>query len=118
MPIAAANLAVIGVPFHIAGHKKIKMAVIVVIEETRGARPASASDASFGSHVREGAIAIVVIEDVFPVAGYKKIGIPVVVVVAHCHRDPIVAVASMGQASGFGDIGKASIAILADKRFQ
>ena len=76
----------IGVPFHITGHKKVKAAVIVVIEETRGAGPSSASDASLGGHVSEGAIAIVVIEDVFPVAGDKKIRIPVAAAVVPRRR--------------------------------
>ena len=103
----------IGVPFHITGHKKVKLAVIVVIEEARGARPASASDASLGGHVSESAIAIVVIEDIFPVAGDKKIRIPVVVVVAHGDRHPVVTAARMGQPRGFRDVCKASVTILA-----
>src|SRR5258706_69841 len=37
MPIATANLAVIGVPFHIASHKEIEMAIVVTVEDVEKA---------------------------------------------------------------------------------
>ena len=34
MPFAATGLAVLDIPLHVASHKQIKLAVIVVIEES------------------------------------------------------------------------------------
>src|SRR5260221_11750579 len=97
MPIAAANLVVIGVPLHVASYEEIEMAVVVVVEEARRHGPASARDASLGGYGREGAIAIVVIEDVLSVAGYVEIGISVVVVIAEGEAKTVIIVALVGE---------------------
>ena len=112
-PGAAANLVVIGVPFHITGHEEIEMAVVVVIEETRGTRPASASDACFCRNISERSVAIIVVQDILPIIRDKQVGIAIVVVVAYGHRYSIIAIARIGQPGGLRDVCKASVAILA-----
>src|SRR5208283_4126926 len=104
LPTAAADLVVIGVPFHVTGHEEIQMAVVVVIEEARGTRPAPASDAGLGGHIGEGAIAIVVVQDILPVIRDKEVGIAIVVVVAYGHPYPVVAITHIGQPRGLVSI--------------
>ena len=69
VPVAATNFVVIGIPFHVARDEKIEMAVIVVVEESCGDGPAAAGDAGLGGYIGEGAIAIVVIQNIFSVTG-------------------------------------------------
>ena len=41
LPLVAADLAVLGVPQHVAGDEQVEMAVVVVVEEPCGTAPAS-----------------------------------------------------------------------------
>src|SRR5580693_7023188 len=41
LPLASANLAVLRVPEHVSRDEQVQVAVVVVIEEARGATPAS-----------------------------------------------------------------------------
>jgi hypothetical protein len=102
-----------GVPFHIASHKKIEKAVVVVIEEARGNRPASTRNACFCGYIRERSVAIVVVQDIFSVVGHEKIGEAVVVIVGDSHAHAVIAEARVGQAGCFGYISEAAVFVLA-----
>src|ERR1700678_3682948 len=113
LPFLAADLAGLGVPQHVPGNEQIQVAIVVVIEEPRRTGPATGRYAGFGSDVGEGAIAIIVIQDVFSVAGDVEIGKAVVIVVADRDADAVIAIASVGQARFLGDVGEAAVRVLA-----
>src|SRR5256884_6829481 len=77
-PSPAASLTMFGVPLHVAGNKKMEMAVVVVVEEPRGNRPAAACHACLCGDVGERSVAIVVIQDIFSVVGHEQISKAVV----------------------------------------
>ncbi len=104
-----------GVPFHITGHKKIEMAVVIEIEKTGGDGPSATRDSRFGGDIREGSIAVVVIQDVLSVARDEEIGIAIIVVVADRDAHAVVASARARQACGFRRVREAAIFILAIK---
>src|SRR5713226_8642701 len=114
-PGPTAGLAVPGVPFHVTGHKEIEMAVIVEVEKTGRDGPAAARDSRFGGDIREGSVAVVVIQDVLSVARDEEIGIAIIVVVADRDAHAVVASAGAGQACGFSHIRETAIFILAIK---
>src|SRR6266480_1133023 len=68
LPGSTAGFAVLGVPFHVTGDKKIEMAVVIEVEKTGRDGPAAACDSCFGGNVGESFVAIIVIKDVLPVA--------------------------------------------------
>ena len=103
----------IRVPFHVPGYEKVQMAVVIVIEETRGTRPASTSDARFGGNIRKRSIAIVAVQGVLPIVRYEQIGKAIVVIVAHCYGNAVIAISGIGQPGGFRDVRKTSVGILA-----
>src|ERR1700674_1112755 len=113
MPVAAANLVVIGVPVHIAGDEQVELSIVVVIEEARGDGPASARHAGFGGYIRKRSISVVVIQNVFAVAGHIQIRIPIVVVVADRHSHPVIPIPRAGQSRRLGYVQKAPVAVLA-----
>src|SRR5258708_31490250 len=112
MPIPATNFVMVGIPFHVSSDKKIEMAVIIEIEKARGDRPPAGRYSSFLGHIRESAVAIVVVQDIFAVAGDVKIGEAVIVIVAHGHAHAVVAVAGGGKARGLSNVHETAIAIL------
>src|SRR5439155_7651516 len=112
-PSPAASLAMFGVPFHVAGHKKIEMAVVIVVEEARGNRPASSCNACFCGYVRERSVAIVVVQNIFSVVGYEKIGKTVVVIVGDSHAHAVIAEARVGQTGCFGYVCETAVFVLA-----
>src|SRR4029077_7279466 len=74
MPVSTTNFVVIGVPLHVAGYEQIKIAIVVVIKEACGNGPAAACNTCFAGYIGEGAIAIVVIENILAIAGDEQIG--------------------------------------------
>ena len=72
-----------------------------------------ARDAGLVGHIGEGAIAVVVIENVAPELRDVEIGKAVVVVVA---PDAPQAVAGAGNAGLFGDVGEGAVAVVAIER--
>ena len=65
--IAAAVFTVLGVPVHVSGNKQIQFPVIVVVEKPGGDRPATPRNSCLRRHVREGSVAIVVIQNILSV---------------------------------------------------
>src|SRR6267143_540894 len=115
LPGSTAGLAVLGVPFHVAGNKKIEMAVIIVIEKTSRDGPATARDCCSGGDIGERSVAVVVIEDVLSVARDEEIGKAIIVVIADGDAHAVVTSAGVGQACSFSHIREAAIFILAIK---
>src|SRR5271170_2987589 len=89
------------------------MSVVVEVEETRRDMPTATSDACFGGYIREGAVAIVVVERVLAVVGDEQVGIAIVVVVTDRHAHSVVARSCAGESGGLGDVGEAAILVLA-----
>src|SRR5258706_1765502 len=113
MPIPATNFVMVGIPFHVSSDEEIEMAVIIEIEKARGDRPAAGRYSSFLGHIRESAVAIVVVQDILAVAGDVEIGETVIVIVAHGDAHAVVAVAGGGKARGLSNVRETAIAILA-----
>src|SRR6266849_3352875 len=89
------------------------MPVVVVVEEAGGNRPAPDGYSRLFSDIGEGAVAVVVIEDVLSVVGDVQVGIPVVVVVTHGDAHAVVAVSHTGETRCFRDVGEATVTVLA-----
>ena len=87
------------------------MAVAVVVKEGTAVPPgfAGTGDASSFAYIAEGAVAIVVIEDVFPVVGDVKILEAVVVVVADADA---LAPTSVSKAGLSRNVGKSAVLIV------
>jgi hypothetical protein len=88
------------------------MAVAVVVDKSAAGAPgfARACDAGFFADVGEGAVAIVVIEDILAVVGYVQILEAVVIVIADADA---LAPAAVREAGFLGDIGKRAVVIVA-----
>src|SRR5579863_9929612 len=91
LPLVAADFAVLGVPEHVAGDEEVEMAVVIVIEEARRTAPASGFDARFGGYVGEGAVAIIVVEDIFSVVRDVEVGEAIVIVISDSDAHAVVA---------------------------
>src|SRR6267143_1628741 len=50
VPLSAAGLAVLAVPFHIAGDEEVQFAVVVVVDKSRGYGPSARRHAGLGSY--------------------------------------------------------------------
>jgi len=87
-------------PLEVMGYKEIQLPVVVRIEPagTGLERMARHRNTGFRSHVREGAVAVVVVQDAVAVAGYVDIREAVVVVVAGGHALRVTFDASPAQA--------------------
>ena len=112
-PGPAAGFAVFGVPFHVPSHKEIEMAVVIVIEEARGNRPAAARHACFFGDIGKGSVAIVVVQDIFSIARHEEVSKTIVIIVSDCHTHAVIARTCSRQACGFGDVGEAAVLVLA-----
>ena len=73
---------IVEVEVDVVGDHQVDESVTVVVAERCAGRPAPISDASLGGDVGEGAVSVVVIEDVSTQAGDVEVGPAVVVVVA------------------------------------
>ena len=111
--ICAAKDIMGGVPIEIPGDKEIQLAVVIVIEESRGRGPAAGCDACMRSYIRKCAVAVVVVQDVAAVAGDIEIGKAVVVVIAGGHAHPVVGFAGPRKPRLGSDVGEGAIPILA-----
>src|SRR6266849_3117468 len=102
-----------GTPFHMQeGRSPGESAVAVVVHESAAGAPgfAAAGDVCFFADVGEGAVSIVVIENVLAVVGDVEIVEAVVVIVPDAHA---LAPAGVSQASLFGDVGECAVVIVA-----
>ena len=111
--VRAAQDVVANVPIEVAGDEQVQLAVVIVIEKTRRGGPAAAFDARARRHVRERAIAIVVIEDVVAVTRDVDIREAVIVVVAGGNPHAVVPVAGAVEARSLRHIREAAIRVLA-----
>ena len=73
---------IVEVEIDVVGDHEIDEAVAVVVAESCAGRPSAVGDAGFRGDVGEGAVAVVVIENVAAEAGDVEVGPAVVVVVA------------------------------------
>jgi hypothetical protein len=112
MIVPAAIFIVFRVPVHVAGYKKIELPVVIVIQKSGGNRPSTRRDARFGRHIREGAVAVIVIQNIFSVTGDIEIGIAIVIVIADSYTHAIVSIAGVRQAGLLGYVGEGSVFIL------
>src|SRR5580692_4430764 len=87
------------------------MAVAVVVDERAAVAPSfsRACDASFFAYVGEGAVAVVVVENIFSVVGDIEIFTAVVVVIADADA---LAPAGVREAGFFCDIGESTVVIV------
>src|SRR6266446_5529710 len=112
MKIAAAVFAVLRVPVHVARDEEIQLAVVIIVEKSGRDGPPATPDTRLGGNVSEGAISVVVIENVFAIAGDVEIGIAVVVVIADGHAHAVVSVAGICQTSLLGHVGETAVLVL------
>src|SRR5258708_1317621 len=113
--VAAAVLAVLRVPLHVARHEKVQLAIIVVIEKAGRDCPTPAWPACFSCHLAKGSVSVVVIKIVLAVAGDVQVRITLVVVVADGPAHPIVAIASICQTRLLGHVSEGAVSILTVK---
>jgi len=102
------------VEIDVIGDEKIEVAVAIVVDESAASVPAlaRAGDTGFLADVGEGAVAVVVVENIFAEVGDEKIVETVVIVIADAHA---LSPAGMMQA-GFGsDISEGAVAIIFEK---
>ena len=94
--------------------EKIDVPVAVVVDESAACVPALAvsSHAGFFANVGEGAVPVVVVENIFSEVGDEEIVEPVVVVVADAHALPP---AGMNQTGFGGDVGEGAVTIILEK---
>src|SRR5205814_456719 len=94
--------------------EEIETAVAIVVDESAASVPAlpGAGDASFFADVGEGAVAVVVVEDVFPEVRDEEIVEAVVIVIADADA---LSPAGMKQAGFGGDVGESAVAIVFEK---
>src|ERR1700733_6840919 len=100
---------IIEVKVDIVGHHQVHVAIPIVVAKRRSGRPPSIPNSGFGSYICEGAISIIVIENVAAEAGYVKVRRSIVVVVSY---SPAHGQASFRQPCLFSYIGKCSIMIV------
>jgi len=95
----------------VIGDEEIEMAVAIVVHEGTAGVPALAGggDAGFFADVGEGAVAIVVIENIFAEVGDEEIVETVVVVIADADA---LSPAGVREAGFGGDIGESAVAII------
>src|SRR6185437_12978269 len=94
---------------HEAADEKIELSVVVVIEPYRAGGPAWRCDASFVRYIREGAVAIVVIQNAAAILRHVKIGETIGVVVSNSDSH---SVAAAGNTGFVGDVGECAVAIV------
>src|ERR1700722_754806 len=109
---AAARLALFWSPVEIAGYEEIKVSIVVVIKESGRGRPTTCSYTSFGRHVSEGPIAVVVVKKVSPEICDVDVGEPIVIVVSDSDSHAVVCVASVLQSGLHRDVGEGAVFVL------
>ncbi len=92
--------------------EEVEVAVAVVVAPGGARPPGRVPDAGLRRVVREGAVAVVVVQDVAPVAGHEQVHESIVVVV---RRDGAHAVARVAEAGLLGDVRERAVAIVAEE---
>ena len=93
--------------------KQVQLAIVVIVEPDCARAPSGRAHARLLGHVREGAVAVVAVEDIAPHLRHINVRIAVPVVIPHGDAHPI---ASSGAPRLFRHIGESSVAIVAVKR--
>src|SRR5277367_879622 len=90
------------------------MAVTVVINEGAAIAPgfSSTCDAGFFADVREGAVAIVAIQNIFSVVGDEQVFVTVIVIIADADA---LAPSGVGEAGFLRDVGERAVVIVVVK---
>src|SRR5260370_20348278 len=109
----AARFTLFDATVEIASNKQIQFAVVIVVQKSRGHGPTTRSDTCLRGDIGKSAVTIVVIQDIFAVVGNVNVREAIVVIVADRNAHPVVAVASIGQASLLGDVGETAVLVLA-----
>ena len=76
-------------PLHITADKQVQVTVLIVVEESGTGSPAIGLDFGLGGHIREAAVAVVVIKDGVPVIRHIEVGKAVVVVICCRHTHSV-----------------------------
>src|SRR5580704_104226 len=106
---------VLRTPLDVIRNNEVEVAIPVVVEPRRAGGPSTLiGDSSLGSHLGEGSIAVVVIENGAAVAGDVEIRIAVVVEIPHRHALAIVALAT--HAGLFGHVCEGAVSVVVIKR--
>ncbi len=100
------------IEIHVVGYKQIEKTISVIVQKTAASSPAvfGSRHAGLFGHVGEGAVTVVVVEDVVAKIGDEQIVETVIIVIAHAAALPP---AGARQAGLFGDVGKGAVAIVA-----
>src|SRR6266567_243676 len=110
--VLTAETIAVKIPFEIARHKKVQLAVVVVIEETGAGAPAGGSDTSARGDIGKRSVAVVVVERVAAVAGDVYVLKAVVIEIADGDTHSVAILRHAGEAGFFGDVGEGAIRVL------
>src|SRR5262249_31207282 len=113
--LVAAPDVVIRRPCYVIGDREIEFAVSVIIEPGGARSPfAFVRDAGPLGNIREGSVAVVMVEDRTVVAEYHQIGVTVIVVISHGDAHPESAFGA--HAGLLGHVSERPVAVVAIKR--
>src|SRR3984957_864010 len=111
----ATSLARFRSPIEIAGHKEVQLSIVVVVKESCRHRPSARRSARFCRNIREGAVTIIVVEDVLPEVRYVNIRKAVVVVVPDSNSHSVIGISRVLQTGLHGDVSERAVFVLTVK---
>src|SRR5205085_8688575 len=96
---------------HIVGNEQVKVTVAIIVHEAATGAPALllAPEPGRLRNIREGAIAVIAVEEVLPVAGDEDVLKAVVVIVAYANA---ASPTNRVQSRFFGDVSECAVAIV------
>src|SRR5262249_34594680 len=99
-------------PIEIASHEKIKLAIVIVVKKSCACAPTARANSRLLSHISEGAIAIVVIQDIAAISGDINILKAVVVIISNRNSHAVIAFTYSVETGALGHVSKRSIRVL------
>src|SRR3984957_2171269 len=112
----ATRLARLRSPVEIAGHKQVQLSIVVVVKESCRHRPSARRYSRFRRNIREGAVTIIVVEDVLPEVSYVNIRKAVVVVVPDSNSHSVIGISRVLQTGLHGDVSERAVFVLTVKK--
>ena len=99
------------IKIHVIGDKQIEVPVAIIVQKTAACAPRlfRAGDTSFFGDIREGPVAIIVVEDVVPPIADKQIVEAIVIIVTDATS---LSPTRMGQTSLLSDIRKGPVTVV------
>ena len=102
---------VLGRPLDVIADEQVEIAILVVVEPSRAGGPVTlVRHSRLGCYIREGAVAVVVVEDGVAVTGHQHVGVTIVVEIPHGYALAVKALRA--DAGLFRDVGESTIAIV------